>query len=206
MPDLIASLIPVPELPEEVGEADLAEVMPEDGDAICFLDRMSYDATPGKVYVSHGDEPSHSEKTAKLFAIQQDWACLLRVRHPGSLNDNDKKFLLLRGRFGTFARVGDRETAECVRNVLLKAGPLPAGLTAFKHVLRLAESDEHPSNVKAEKILPEARPEAWAGSTLHAICVAHKVHPAAEKTWTLEPEVVSNMIHTYKVLGVAPGP
>ena len=174
---------------------------------VAYIERLSYDSTPARLRLDHSKIPGQFEgskkEKCKVFVVQQEWA-LFRMgehddepeRQPGSA------FLLVRGCYGTSGRVATRGTAEATCSVLESVGHTPPHLeTAFKTLVRLVETDEESSNVRTEKLLPQLRHEKWRAATMHALCTAHKVHTAGERTWALSStSLMSNIIHCLKCL------
>eukprot|EP00971_Amphidinium_carterae_P059182 1169999-Amphidinium_carterae.2 len=160
-------------------------------EGVAFIERMSYDATPCELPVAYAGE-GMSKVRAKLFAVERTWAMVISA---------GMESFTLRGTLSNAARVSDRETAENIRNVLLDVEFLPANVdNVFKKVIRIAETDELAANCKAERILVETRSAQWRDGTLHAICMAHKAHSSAEKTWEFMSHTISGAIHCYKAL------
>ena len=173
---------------------------------LAFIQRASYDATPCEACVAHGAEEPNEKAKSKLFAVQRKWMALLQL-DPSISGDAvaddpaPKAFLALRGTFSDGARVVDRETGEGTRNVLHSVEHVPPRVhSVFSRVCRIAETDELGSNGKAERLLQETRHAKWKDSAIHSLCMGHKAHNAAEKTWLIASDLFSKMVHTNKTL------
>ena len=99
-------------------------------------------------------------------------------------------------------RLVERGTAETnvslLRSVL--QAPQELGPCFNNRVFRVAETDEDPSIAPGEKLLQSFLPPCWTNATLHSVCIAHKVHTGAVRTWQVAEHVITGAIHVYKTL------
>ena len=177
------------------------------GQGIAYFERVAYDSTLATLRVPNPNaanisEQHSSKERGKVFVIEQEWAALFRTRPDDEEAEPGSAFLLVRGCYATSGRVATRGTAEGTCAVLRSAGHTPPQLEDnFKTVVRICETDEESSNVRTEKKFPHLRHQKWKGATLHALCIAHKVHTGAERTWSLSSStLMSNIIHCLKCL------
>eukprot|EP00971_Amphidinium_carterae_P125188 2480580-Amphidinium_carterae.1 len=170
---------------------------------VAFVERQAYDETPSLLRVPELDG-GHEERKVKLFMLETEYAILFRkvVPHASDLTSED--FCAVRIPFHGAMRLAERNTAENVVNVVQSAvkpsDTIHLGALFDGNLFRIAETDEHPSNMKAERILPSLREEGWSNGTLHSVCIGHKVHKAAESTWSYIDSTITGVIHTYKTL------
>eukprot|EP00971_Amphidinium_carterae_P188011 3731835-Amphidinium_carterae.5 len=174
---------------------------------IAFFEHVSYDATPFELRVRRpGQSRAESTKT-KIYAIESDWCALLQTS-TGALSrvavadlpDVQAKHLLVRGGLSLRLRVLEQHDCHAVAQLLASTSILSQELESpFKHLFRVAESDEGAENMKAERILLGGRSALWQKGAFHVICAAHKAHTGSEKTWTYSQAIVSGMIHVSKI-------
>ena len=147
----------------------------------------------------------HTER-ARLFVVDVSWLCLLQLdtsdeaaeEHPAS-----SKFMLLRGRYSPSMRVATRCTGEGIKSLLERCPSPPVNIDHFTHLIRVAEVDENPANLRAEALTLAAREKDWALSIF--ICMGHKCHKSAERTWMLPriPALLSGLTHCNLFLATA---
>ena len=74
-------------------------------------------------------------------------------------------------------------------------------LSLFEQNIRLTETDEDKANMRCEAMwsssLPDSRQHA------HFLCLGHKTHAAACKSWMLQDELISSVVHTTKHLATS---
>ena len=163
---------------------------------LAFVERQAYDSTPAHLRVPDQDH-GHEQRRVKLHMIETEYGILFK--NLGGAESADQ-YCWLRVPFHGALRLAERGTAENNVNVLQSAmGQLRNLGQVFGNKLwRLAESDHDGANMRGELLLQHFREEAWTDGTLHATCVAHKLHSAAQKTW--DESIITGAIHTYKVL------
>eukprot|EP00971_Amphidinium_carterae_P054376 1071400-Amphidinium_carterae.1 len=175
---------------------------------IAFFEHVSYDATPFELRVRRpGASTAESTKT-KVYAIESDWCALLQTSSgtlsgattPEDAPDSPPKYLLLRGGFSVRLRALEQHDCYAVAQMLASTSILSRELESpFRHLFRVAESDEGAENLKAERVLLAGRSALWQKGAFHVICAAHKAHTASEKTWTYSQAIISGMIHVSKI-------
>ena len=169
-------------------------------EAVACLERQAFDSTPTDMRIP-GEDSCQKEQRVKLYVVETQMALLLKnIRDEGDASPAD--FLLLKTPHCTTLRIGERGTAECIRNVLSSAHSIPDSLDHLfsNKVYRVSESDEDAGNVRCERLVQDSRAAHWDDACLHALCVAHKAHAGAEKTWKLCEWIISGIVHTYKSL------
>ena len=115
---------------------------------------------------------------------------------PGNL-----EVFILEAHFSPQLRPAAATNAETVQAILASSFEAPASLsTLFQTTLRFCESDAGKSNPRAEAFVMSQRP-GW--QHMHWLCLAHKIHGAATKTWQLQLPTVSAVIHTCKHLSTS---
>eukprot|EP00971_Amphidinium_carterae_P334734 6470178-Amphidinium_carterae.1 len=173
---------------------------------VTFIEHVAHDETKLEVKVRFPAD-SHSEKQqARCFVVEQSFSMLLEfIGAPGDDNSAPQQFLTLEGSFSPSIRAGDTATGETIAAVLNNVNPTPLPLlqAAFPDVVRVIETDECGANPRAESLVMKERqekfPEMEIGH-LTSFCLCHKVHSAAAKSWTLQPDVVSGLINVAKFL------
>ena len=147
----------------------------------------SYDATNLTLRVVH--EASLPEKeVSKTMVVEKQWAILLKEQGEG------KEHLCLRGSLSPIVRATSTGTGESTQAALASAVDIPAELRSLCPVrLRIAESDEAGSNTRAEALIAHHSPEPWFRQ--HMYCLAHKLHAACLKSWSLVPSFMSGLKH-----------
>ena len=172
---------------------------------VAFIDHVMFDETPLKLTVSENHETvEHHVEKARVFVIESSWQMVLRRRgsdieeqaavqtHP------PQQYLLLTGRFSKHLRTAEDCSGEGIYAILnnVTSSAVPAVQREFNMNYRLTEADSCPANLRAEKIFGAESSEAGSVNHLYG-CTIHKVHAAAEKTWTLTPlpEVVSGLVN-----------
>ena len=168
--------------------------------AVCLIEHCVYDETPLTLRIRFPGDASEKER-AKVFVVELEYAFLLRRTNClAALPKQD--FLLVHIPCSVQIRASENETGENIRNVLLSTSLLPdsEAVHLFRSTIRLAESDEAGANLRAERLLSDARHNAF--SCLSTQCSAHKVHAAAKKVMTLAiyGDLCSGVINSLKVL------
>eukprot|EP00971_Amphidinium_carterae_P020811 410188-Amphidinium_carterae.1 len=175
---------------------------------IAFFEHVSYDATPFELRVRRPGQSSSESTKSKIYAIESDWCVLLQtsISRLGSAPaaehgpDIEDKHLLLQGGFSVRLRVLEHHDSHAVAQMLASVSILPQELESpFRHLFRVAETDEGAENLKAERVLLAGRSALWQKGAFHVICAAHKAHTASEKTWTYSQALISSMIHVSKI-------
>ena len=141
-------------------------------------------------------------EVSKVYVVES--ANIMLLRYPQlQTDDATSKFLCLQLPCSLQLRVGERGTGENIRNILLDTSlwPQDASLVwdQFRFKLRVAESDEAPANLRAERLLDLARENA-VDAVLHHRCVAHRIHSAATSSMELSSFswLFSGVTHTLR--------
>eukprot|EP00971_Amphidinium_carterae_P311561 6192294-Amphidinium_carterae.1 len=109
------------------------------------------------------------------------------------------KYCILEIRFSQQLRAAASGGGETLFKLLLSTVQPPDDVQhVFPCCMRLVETDEHGANGRCERMLKIHRGPQW--SSLTSLCLAHKVHAMAQKTWTLESDCVSAIIQVCKHL------
>ena len=138
--------------------------------ALAFVEHVCFDETALKVRLQMAGEKD--SVTGKVFVIEQRWAMLLQSVSTVSMQE-----------------------ATTTGSQILQGGLSPTVLGAGNAAGETIE--------KAEKLLMDSRaalPGDGHWLRLESICLLHKVHSAAQKTWPLHTPTISGLVHTCKVL------
>eukprot|EP00971_Amphidinium_carterae_P353025 6492799-Amphidinium_carterae.9 len=169
---------------------------------VAFVERQAYDSTPAYLRVQSGELLGNAEQQkVKLWMVETEWLVLFRGISEGGHTAGQTS--VIRGFFSPCPRITERGTAECTSKVLQTTGCFELRERISQvfgdSVYRISETDEDPANFKGEVLLELAGHEKWSDSLLHCICSAHKVHKAAERTWSFCLDLMSNLVHCHKV-------
>eukprot|EP00971_Amphidinium_carterae_P073614 1455615-Amphidinium_carterae.5 len=167
---------------------------------VAAVEHILYDETELTVRVD-----SEKQK-GKVFVVERAFSMLIQ-RLPlgtGVTGPNlypASSYFLLEIPLSPRLRAGAGTAGEDVFEVLQHASPAVPMDDLFEFTTRLVESDEHGGNLRAEALLRLQRGPSW--SHLHSLCLCHKVHASALKSFTLQEDVLSGLVHTAKVLSTA---
>ena len=152
---------------------------------ILLLEHRLYDETPLWMRVYFSKDQSDTQK-AKLWVVERHFSLLLKRRvHDGAGDvERAEDFLCLSAQDSPGLRATQNVVGETVRAMLTSCEPSVGPLPPFQLKLRLAETDEGGNNSRAEHMLMKSRPDF---SHLWGVCLGHKIHLAAKKTWCLSP-------------------
>ena len=170
---------------------------------VCFIEHALIDATPLTLTVEQDGE--RTTERANVFVAEGGWTLLLREqdhdqeRPQAVVRQVPAKYLLLTGRHSTALRTAQSSSGEGTAAVLQSVDvPGIRDLAAtFGLHFRVMECDGAPSNMRSEKIfLGESRNQDDCLSFI-LVCLLHKVHSAAEKSWTMSPlpQLLSGILH-----------
>ena len=172
--------------------------------AVAFLDHVLYDETSMRVRLRRGQETE--AQTTRLFVSEQRWAMLLQTRPLPSAGGGQPKFVVLQAHRSPSVRGAGNAVGETILKVLQSSCQQipPRVARCFDQVIRLNEVDECPANFRAEKMVMDA----WAADSvpclrLESVCLLHKCHAAAQKTWPLHDKTITGLIHAALVLSDA---
>eukprot|EP00971_Amphidinium_carterae_P352175 6492463-Amphidinium_carterae.1 len=156
-----------------------------------FVEHCAYDETQLAVRVVWSDsEPS--KESVKMFVVEHQWAVVLEFVEP----DGRLTYMTLRGLFSPCVRAGSSTSGEGVHAVLKTTHQVPARIISetFTNVVRLTETDEAGGNTRCERMILEDRGDKW--STLHCVCLAHKLHACCTRSWVMTPSLITGIIQT----------
>ena len=153
------------------------------------------------------DDEAELEPSAKVVVVEHSWCMGLMACTSGG----SEQALVLRGSFAPQMRVCSSMTAEALKSILVDCCTLPADpAEVFSVCTQVAVTDEHSSNIKAERMWrqdskrvhavapPDAGPGAPATaptSFLHILCDVHKTAAIAKKAFDLDGDLISNCLH-----------
>ena len=161
--------------------------------------------TPLKVRISFGD--CADTQVGKFSVIETTFLILFQqasnTNVSSGLEASQGKYCALELPMSPQVRGAASGTAETLLEILKTTAQPPEGVhNTYTHIVRLSEADEGSANNRMESLLLlKARPEPWV--TMRLLCLGRKFHAAAVKSWSLESEAVSNLIHSIKVLTMA---
>ena len=112
---------------------------------------------------------------AKTHVIQREWLAVLDVE-PRAGAKEDQRPLLVCGALSPIIQITQNIKAETLCELLKKVTALPSEVQVFAQRVRVLETDECGSNLKAEQMLrsPDVQ-------YLHSICAAHKSMPYPQR-------------------------
>ena len=173
--------------------------------ALLYLEHVCYDETTLDIRVQYEMHDEPLRQVSRIHVVDPGYALIIE-RLPLSFEEGDReekhKFAIIQGRLGVGVRSTDNATGEAIRSVLDSVAKPTTNLTKiFRYCLRLAESDECGSNLRAESLLLHSRQqkgEEWLSG--HIFCLAHKLHSSAVKSWALQARAVTGVIHSCKQL------
>ena len=183
---------------------------------VAWVEHCLYDETPLRMRVVMDETAGMlpEKVSGKIFVVQQDWCVLakatagpalpqLRPEEPEQAEhavvpEPPTNYFFF-GSKSPEMRAVDRCTGEGIRNVLLATRqPVDFQRVGFKHSIRVSEAGNLAANNKAEFLFQAEQPPSL--HFLHALCVPHQLHSAAEKTWEIQDGLLSGLIHMCKLL------
>ena len=166
-----------------------------------------HDETALHLRVSFHEADGADNQIAKTFVILSRWSMVLQLKrgigYDSSSPDAPANFILLQGCWAPRLAAANATTARAIAAILDKAPrPPKIALDTFETVIRMAETDEAPANLKAERMFQQhfASHSAKVVAGLHWCCSAHKGHAVAEKTFLLFAETLSSIVSTLLVV------
>eukprot|EP00971_Amphidinium_carterae_P333516 6468300-Amphidinium_carterae.4 len=177
--------------------------------AVAFLHHIAYDETTQDIVMQFQGDECADRQVAKVYVIEQNWSMVLR-RRPGhrafeATAVSDAEYFELQGAWSPTLRGSSSGTGETIQTVLLSCPQCPSGVSLFPMLFRLCETDEDGANARAEQLmLKELNGVDAASSWNHCyiLCLGHKAHAIAQKTWTLQGSALSGLIHSCKTLSL----
>ena len=171
-----------------VAQAEAKTVVP-----LLYIAHTKYDESPLRLQCRYSLNDQQVTLT-KVFAIEHSWCVLLEYKLLG-----ETKHLFLQGALSPRIQGAESATAETIASIMQQCDQMPSSSDVCMERWRLTETDEGPSNLKAEAMLSRVySPEGWLCS--HTLCCAHKVHSIASKTWALQKEPLTGTIRTLLTL------
>eukprot|EP00971_Amphidinium_carterae_P351764 6492268-Amphidinium_carterae.3 len=175
---------------------------------LMYVEKLAYDTTQLDIRVQYADQEGAHRQVASTHVVQHAWAvvfsqCLSAdLQEPAEGHD---RLCILTGRYGASIRASENTVGETTADVLNSIW-MPAELEQkrmsklFPTCVRFVEVDEAGSNGRAEALILEQRrglgDNQWCH--LHVLCLAHKVHAMAAKTWALQKSCISHIIAVCK--------
>eukprot|EP00971_Amphidinium_carterae_P337692 6474619-Amphidinium_carterae.4 len=167
---------------------------------VAAVEHILYDETELTVRVDA------EKQKGKIFVVERAFSMLIQRLPLGTATNlcppsSADSYVLLEIPLSPRLRAGAGTAGEDVFEVLQHASPVVPMDDLFELTTRLVESDEHGGNLRAEALIRLQRGRSWCH--LHSLCLCHKVHAAALKSFALHEEVISGLVHTAKVLSTA---
>ena len=169
---------------------------------VLFAEHTLYDETAMQVRMRFPGGPLERQ-TGKIMMIERTWTMLLEVL-PSSLDPTPSltsTYVELKGHYSPALRGTAGTSGEDIFEILKSTPPLPMTLQdCFQGfpLVRMVEVDDYGGNARAETFMMQRRGEQW--TKLSLVCLCHKVHAMASKSWPLHGQLVSSLIHSCKVL------
>ena len=171
---------------------------------VAFIEHTLYDETLLQLRLQFHEQDQSEKQVARTHVVEQGWTIIVE-RLPSALHTSDDSprlgdYTIFQGRFGASMRASEDATGETISTVLKSVWePHCSFSSLFPICLRLAETDERGANMRAEAILLKDRRQSGDDWThCHAVCLAHKAHSCAAKTWALVPGLISSIVHICK--------
>ena len=163
---------------------------------MAFIERVAYDETPLMLRVFFDVDVAAKQKST-CWVIETEWLMLLRKEnHERELEAPN--YFVLRGCLTPQVRATIKGTGESVRDVLKSCMQVPVELLhSFGTHVRICESDEAGANGRCEALVMRERAgiEHQSWGHFSSICLAHKLHNCATRTWALCKDTLSPIIH-----------
>ena len=169
--------------------------------ALCYIHYQTYDETPlrCRLLMQAGDNHSVSQ-IAKVYVVSTSW--VLGVK-PVDAGPGDHP-MLLHGHWAPAMRAADSGTGKGIAAILDTCPQPPSMIDEICDIkVRLTDTDENGSNVKAERLWSLAKHgPGWVSSQY--MCLGHKLHSVAEKTWAKNATVLSGAMHALLAIQTTP--
>ena len=171
---------------------------------VAFVEHTAYDETQLELRVQFEGQDQSEKQVARTHVVEHSWTIIVE-RLPASVANTDTShlggaFCVFHGQFGASVRVSEDATGETISKVLKSVwNPHCSFSKTFPICLRLAETDECGANLRAESLLLKDRRDSgddWLHC--HVVCLPHKAHSAAVRTWALVPGLISSLVHSCK--------
>eukprot|EP00971_Amphidinium_carterae_P339872 6477916-Amphidinium_carterae.2 len=170
---------------------------------VAYIVGRKYDETPLRSKVAW-DAGMEIECGAKIMVLQREVSMLLAVK--AAEQDHTVEYVQLHIPFASMMRAAKSMVGGVVRALvdLSMHDLLPrAARELFPQVIELSCTDEHGSNMVCER--SRQCDVQGEGVILHTVCDVHKASALAKGLFSLQPELISGVIHTAKLLQEAAG-
>ena len=159
----------------------------EQWEPILFLEHIRYDETPLDVRVVYADSAGADRQVAKTFVIERTYSVLLRCKGLETQAPKNAGFFVLDMYCSPALRAAANAVGETINQVLQSLPQIAGDIgQTFKMAARLTEVDENGANLRAESFqMSSEQHRDW--TTLLSLCMCHKTHTAATRTWELQP-------------------
>ena len=152
-----------------------------------FIHHIRHDETQ-RVIVGRFPDGETQEQRGKIHVIQHEWIAVTETTSTNTLEPSETR--VFKGSFSPMIRLTQNATAESIAEVLQQTDPIPvgdSGVDGFEAKIRVFETDECGANLKAQSILENGPRDGGDDSVpwmhLATVCVGHKCHTVALKTW-----------------------
>ena len=173
---------------------------------ITLLEHQFHDETRLRLRMRTAKEESGDLECARVFAVETKFSALLR-RVPASwmsaaaAKEGGHEHCIVELPLSVQVRGSVDATAESIASVLSSCFQLPHGAAeVFQNKIRLLECDECSANLKAEQILLAEWSSRWM--SFPSVCLCHKIHSGATKSWTLEQGIITSLVQTTLHVGM----
>ena len=160
--------------------------------ALAYVEQLAYDETKLDVRVYYEGDKEATREAAAVFVVEQKWAMVIEelpfLLSDAVQGDTNTQITIFEGYLSPSVRSAQAATGECIAGVLRSVSPTPVGAgTLFKQAIRLSETDEDGANARAEAIVLNDRQGIGEEFLyLRSLCLAHKLHNCATKSWVLQ--------------------
>eukprot|EP00971_Amphidinium_carterae_P336742 6473267-Amphidinium_carterae.1 len=125
---------------------------------VCLTFRQSYDETQHNLRVAFKAGDGYEAQVSKIFVIESSWTMVLKrtagLTFDATQADDPSNYLFIVGKLAPALRAADSTNGKGTAGVLATAPRPSARLTSlFTSAVRVAESDEGPPNMPAERLL-----------------------------------------------------
>ena len=171
---------------------------------VMFLEHQLLDETPLRVRIEYGDGLCDTQ-TGKVHVIETSFCLLVEIESQALMPSSPEKltrYIVFEVTASPQVRASQNATAETMfeiaKSVIQPPDPVHA---IFPDLIRLIECDEGPANNRMEMLVQRSRESQW--QHLRSLCMGHKVHLAASKSWSLQKPLLSQVKHASKALNMA---
>ena len=167
--------------------------------AVSLLEQQFHDETRLLVRTRKHEDDHAELQAARIFVMETCFSVLLQ-RRPATITSHSdtrppygSQWCILEIPVSAIVRAANDATGETIAQVLKQSLQVPDSTVAcFENVVRLVEFDESPANLRAEQLLLRSRAAKWMG--MESVCLCHKTHASATKSWALEETLITSLI------------